>query len=111
MSSYLPRLAGRVVADDLKVFPVVVLTGARQTGKSTLARENDALSARPYLTLDDLSVRDQARSAPEDLLERHRPSSRPTPRGPHGSRDTPAPTSSVICVTSPAFRACPTSGG
>ncbi len=71
MSSYLPRLAGRVVADDLKVFPVVVLTGARQTGKSTLARENDALSARPYLTLDDLSVRDQARSAPEDLLRRH----------------------------------------
>jgi hypothetical protein len=25
----------------------------------------------PYLTLDDLSVRDQARSAPEDLLRRH----------------------------------------
>ncbi|MBX3274063.1 MAG: ATP-binding protein [Sandaracinaceae bacterium] len=69
--SYLPRLAGPSLAADLAVFPVVVLTGARQTGKSTLARESERLRGRPYLTLDDLDVRDQARSEPEQLLLRH----------------------------------------
>jgi hypothetical protein len=33
MSSYRPRLVNASLADDLAIFPVVVLTGARQTGK------------------------------------------------------------------------------
>ena len=42
----------------LRVLPVCVLTGARQTGKTTLAR---AITAdRPYFTLDDIGVLDQA---------------------------------------------------
>jgi predicted AAA+ superfamily ATPase len=53
----------------LAVFPVVVVTGARQTGKSTLARELGGTD-RVYLTLDDLSVMDQAEAAPDQLLER-----------------------------------------
>ncbi len=36
--------------------PVVVVTGARQTGKSTLVREL-ATDDRLYFTLDDLDVR------------------------------------------------------
>ncbi|MCA9489862.1 MAG: ATP-binding protein [Myxococcales bacterium] len=67
---YLPRLASRALARDLAAFPVAVLTGARQTGKSTLAVESDTIPSRTYLTLDDLSVREQASRAPLDLLER-----------------------------------------
>jgi predicted AAA+ superfamily ATPase len=54
----------------MRVVPVVVLTGARQTGKSTLVREAPALAGRPYLTLDDIDVRDQAQAAPASLLAR-----------------------------------------
>lgn len=45
------------------------MTGARQTGKSTLARELER-GARTYLTLDDYGVLDQARREPDALLSR-----------------------------------------
>lgn len=53
----------------MAAFPVVVVTGARQTGKSTLARELGGTD-RTYLTLDDLDVLDQAQRAPDQLLAR-----------------------------------------
>ena len=52
-----------------QVMPVVVIGGARQSGKSTLVREL-LPDARAYFSLDDLDVRDQAERAPDDLLER-----------------------------------------
>jgi predicted AAA+ superfamily ATPase len=54
----------------LEAFPVVVVTGARQTGKSTLVRELLADDDRLYVTLDDIDVRDQADRAPDSLLGR-----------------------------------------
>ena len=54
----------------LATFPVVVVSGARQTGKSTLVRAAPALEGRTYLTLDDLSIRDQALRDPDSLLTR-----------------------------------------
>lgn len=71
MSAYRPRLISTALSEDLATFPVAVLTGARQTGKSTLTREGDPFTQRPYLTLDDLGVRQQAADAPEDLLQRY----------------------------------------
>jgi hypothetical protein len=65
-----PRLAAQAVARALRVMPVVAIMGARQTGKSTLVQSFPALQDRPYLTLDDLDVREQARTAPEDLVRR-----------------------------------------
>lgn len=65
-----PRLAGAMLAAAAKTMPVVVVTGARQTGKTTLVRDLQPAGARPYLTLDDLDVLDQARSAPTDLVGR-----------------------------------------
>ncbi len=50
--------------------PVVVVLGARQTGKTTLVRSHPELAARPYLTLDDLSVRLLAEADPEALVSR-----------------------------------------
>lgn len=50
--------------------PVAVLTGARQTGKSTLVRDLAPTGQRAYLTLDDLDVLEQASAAPDDLVAR-----------------------------------------
>ncbi len=64
-----PRFLGDAVARAARTMPVVVVTGARQTGKSTLVRT--LLQAQlPYLTLDDLDVLEQARRAPDELLAR-----------------------------------------
>ena len=65
---YLPRVASRLLERALAAFPVVVLMGARQTGKSTLVRSEPFLEDRLYLTLDDLETREHARLDAEDLL-------------------------------------------
>lgn len=62
-----PRAVGTALRDRLAVMPVVVLTGARQTGKSTLA-EHLVPGPRRYCTLDDLGVRGVARRDPEALV-------------------------------------------
>ncbi len=46
----------------------MVLMGARQTGKSTLARSEPFLADRLYLSLDDLGVRERAATAADDLV-------------------------------------------
>ncbi len=66
---YVRRAVHSVLQARLATFPVVVVTGARQTGKSTLAKELGG-SDRLYLTLDDLSVLDQAQRAPDQLVSR-----------------------------------------
>ena len=48
--------------------PVVVLMGARQTGKSTLAQSEPFLADRLYLTLDDPETHERARLAARDLV-------------------------------------------
>lgn len=50
-----PRYLAPLVREALSDTPVVLLNGARQTGKSTLARQLDPGAL--YLTLDDASVR------------------------------------------------------
>jgi predicted AAA+ superfamily ATPase len=64
----LPRHAQPALADRLRVMPAVVVTGARQTGKSTLAQ---ALTPgkRRYVSLDDLDAMELARRDPEALVE------------------------------------------
>jgi uncharacterized protein len=52
----------------LDTLPVVVLTGPRQVGKTTLLQQDAKLSGRRYLTLDDFAVLEAARSQPEALL-------------------------------------------
>ena len=50
----------------LRVLPVSVLTGARQTGKTTLAKSIEP--SRAYFTLDGVGVLDQAECSPDSLL-------------------------------------------
>lgn len=61
----LPRLVSQPLALALRSFPVVVITGSRQTGKSTLVRLSEE---RAYLTLDHLEVLERARKEPEALV-------------------------------------------
>ena len=63
----LPRLVTRSLGDRLRVMPAVVVTGARQTGKSTLAQAL-APGKRRFFSLDDLDVVDLARRDPEALV-------------------------------------------
>jgi hypothetical protein len=66
-ASMLPRLVAQSLADRLRVMPAVVVTGARQTGKSTLA-QHLAPGDRRFFSLDDLDVVDMARRDPEALV-------------------------------------------
>lgn len=52
----------------LRKFPVVVITGARQTGKTTLVQHLPSASGRRFRTLDDPVTADLARRDPETLL-------------------------------------------
>lgn len=68
----LPRLVAHSLAERLGAMPAVVVTGARQTGKSTLAQEL-APAARRYFSLDDLDTLDIARRDPEVLVGGQQP--------------------------------------
>ncbi len=66
----LPRAAGAAIERAALISPVVVLLGARQTGKTTLLRSLPLLEGRPYLTLDDFDLRVQAEAEPEAVVAR-----------------------------------------
>ncbi len=63
----LPRRLSASLIDRLKRFPVVVLTGARQTGKTTLVQNIEGASARYFVSLDSLTNLDSARREQEVL--------------------------------------------
>ena len=63
----LPRLVTPSLNHRLRVMPAVVVTGARQAGKSTLAQELTPGNRR-FITLDDLDALDTAQRDPELLV-------------------------------------------
>ncbi len=67
----LRRHLADVVAHSLTEFPAVLLLGARQVGKSTLAQQMVAEGRLTggYVTLDELAVLEAARSDPERFVE------------------------------------------
>lgn len=65
----LPRAVAPIVEHALRTFAVVVLIGARQTGKTTLVRAIPSAAGRTFRTLDDLDVLERAQEEP-DLLVR-----------------------------------------
>ena len=71
-SGTLPRHVADSLRDRLSVMPAVVVTGARQTGKSTLAQDLTP-GRRRFLSLDDLDVLDAARRDPEALVSGDEP--------------------------------------
>ena len=67
---YRPRALSAVVEQALKDHPVVVLIGARQTGKTTLVQHLPSAERRTYLSLDDLDLLALAEQRPADFLAR-----------------------------------------
>ncbi len=61
-----PRHIAGVVAKAARQSPVIVITGPRQSGKTTLARRQ--FPDRPYLSLEDPDVRQRAASNPREFL-------------------------------------------
>lgn len=71
---YIKRQAEEQIKYLSKHFPVVVVTGARQTGKTTIVKrlmlENENLK---YVTLDHPRIRELAKTDPEIFLSRYTP--------------------------------------
>ena len=69
---YVPRTLENTVLNAAQQFPVVLLTGARQVGKTTLLRYLSQ-GARTYVTLDDPLVLSLAKTDPPLFLQRFAP--------------------------------------
>ena len=67
---YIKRTSEDVIKRLSKQFKVVLVTGARQVGKSTLLKYCD--ENRNYVSLDDLSERELAINEPKLFLETHK---------------------------------------
>ncbi|MGE5303536.1 MAG: ATP-binding protein [Alphaproteobacteria bacterium] len=65
--NYRPRWIGPVLRTALQDHPVVVVTGPRQAGKSTLLRHEKPFSEWRYLSLDDFDTLRQAERDPTAL--------------------------------------------
>ena len=73
MTPYHPREIAPLLQAALKDMPVVVLTGMRQAGKSTLLRHEPWLKRRRYLSLDDFALVEAAERDPEALVAGEEP--------------------------------------
>src|SRR5512140_2529137 len=70
MTAYLRRELMPRLEKAMRPLPVIVLSGMRQVGKSTLLKNEPTLArGHAYRTLDDFATLAAARSSPESLLE------------------------------------------
>ncbi|MEA2063683.1 MAG: ATP-binding protein [Gemmatimonadota bacterium] len=69
---YIPRTLEDCIKSASRQFPVVLITGARQVGKTTLLR-HAAEDSRTYVTLDDPMVLKLAREEPALFLQKFSP--------------------------------------
>lgn len=69
---YIPRAAEATVLNISNTFPVLLVTGPRQAGKSTMLQKL-AGEERTIVTLDDMDVRLLAKTDPALFMQRYRP--------------------------------------
>ncbi|DAB34026.1 MAG TPA: ATPase [Sulfurospirillum sp. UBA12182] len=63
---YINRFIIEDIKNYLKYFPVLLISGARQVGKSTLALH---LNIKNYITLDDINIYEMAKNDPKGFIE------------------------------------------
>jgi hypothetical protein len=68
MSAMISRIAEKTIRRLLRGFPIVTLTGPRQSGKTTLARM--VFRNKPYATLEEPDLRQAANDDPRSFLAR-----------------------------------------
>ena len=71
--NYISRNLEKVVAEVTKEYPVVLVTGPRQVGKTTMLQKLMEGTSRSYVSLDDLNERSIAKNDPELFLQLHKP--------------------------------------
>lgn len=71
--NYISRNLEKVVSEVTKEYPVVLVTGPRQVGKTTMLQKLMENTNRGYVTLDDLNERNIAKNDPELFLQLHKP--------------------------------------
>ncbi len=70
---YITRNLEKTVAEVTKEYPVLLLTGPRKAGKTTMLKNMMKGTDRNYVSLDDLNERNQASLDPEFFLQLHKP--------------------------------------
>lgn len=71
-SMFTPRTLAKTIRQANGTFPILLVTGPRQVGKTTLL-EHCATKSRAYVSLDDLSARQLAQEDPALFLQRYPP--------------------------------------
>ena len=71
--NYLKRSLESIVRDASAEYPVVLVTGPRQVGKTTMLQKLMEDTDRSYVSLDDLNERALAKNDPELFLQIHKP--------------------------------------
>ena len=71
--NYITRNLENVVKQVTQEYPVVLVTGPRQVGKTTMLQKLMEGTDRGYVTLDDLNERNIAKTDPELFLQIHKP--------------------------------------
>ena len=71
--NYITRSLEKVVMQVTEEYPVVLVTGPRQVGKTTMLQKLMDGTGRGYVSLDDLNERSLARTDPEMFLQLHKP--------------------------------------
>lgn len=73
MENYIKRNIEEKIYHSLKTFSVLMVTGARQVGKSTLLRNLKTERKYDYVSLDNPIERDLAKNDPELFLKKYQP--------------------------------------
>jgi uncharacterized protein len=73
MTPYKERDLASMAHEALKNMPVVVITGMRQTGKTTFLQNQPGLGSRRYLTFDDFSQLAAAKANPDGFVDSAEP--------------------------------------
>lgn len=72
---YIHRHMEQYIAELIKTWPAILLTGPRQSGKTTMLKslaEKEKIG-REYVSLDDLTMREMAKNDPKLFLQLHKP--------------------------------------
>ena len=70
---YIKRSLEKVVLQVTKEYPVILISGPRQVGKTTMLKKLMEGTDRNYVSLDDLQERELAKTDPEMFLQLHKP--------------------------------------
>lgn len=71
--NYIPRNLEAIIDQVTEEYPVVLVTGPRQVGKTTMLQKLMEGTDRGYVSLDDLNERSIAKNDPELFLQLHKP--------------------------------------